>query len=627
MKYALRLCVPRVDSERYIAQMIKACRDAGVDEIMFCEDNVLIAPTSQPLSAHRENAEMLKGAVRAFRDAGFACSFYLKSLIGHVDTSLGMLPYTRFTGLNGTESLSECCLLDTGFRKYAAELMSCYAACGFDAMMLDDDFRSVNHAGGQIGCFCPLHVRETEKLYGKPLTREMLIAAVQNWDSESLRIRECFRRANYRGQKRFAAAVEKAIHRVDTNVRVGLMCSGIEADMFQGRNMRELLETLAGPDHRPYLRPPGGSYSDTQGINLFYGLMTAMKYRAYVGHDASYVSEVDVFYPRNVFAKSAAQLKAQIAMHVAAGYDAVSLNLFDHYGTPPSEGKEYWDVLKKGRAEFERIEAAVKDKVPAGVGFPVKKDYGEKLRSGVYGLFGRTDYDSVMFSLGIPVCAEEGDIIFLNAELMRCYTDGELKALLKKGVILDPWAVEEAEKRGLGEYIGVSVSGSVAEPCYEVLSNRAYHGRYAGDRFPVWQCPRNGKAPLLLKKKEDAEEITALADANLGKISPALTLYHNSLGGWVLCMATAFSRDNWWYKGRVVALPRILRKMKGGELPFHMENAYSVASIYYKGSDEDAVILFNYGQDTQRVTIHQPQEKHMLTIRPLELRVLTLRKA
>ena len=627
MKYALRVCVPREDSQRYIAQMIKECKNAGVDEIMLCEDNILIAPTSQPLSAHREMAELLKGAVRAFREAGFACSFYLKSLIGHVDTSLGMLPYTRFVGMNGTESLSECCLLDAGFRKYAAELMGYYAECGFDAMMLDDDFRSVNHAGGQIGCFCPLHVRETEKLYGKPLTRERLIAAVQNWDSESLRIRECFRRANYRGQKRFAAAVEKAIHRVDADVRVGLMCSGIEADMFQGRNMRELLETFAGPSHKPYLRPPGGAYSDTRGINLFDGLMTAMKYRAYVGQDAAYISEVDVFYPRNVFAKSAAQLKAQIAMHAAAGYGAVSLNLFDHYGTPPSEGKEYWDVLKKGRAEFERIEAAVKGKVPAGVGFPVKKDYGEKLRSGAYGLFGRTDYDSVMFSLGVPVCAEEEDIVFLNGELVHCCRDTELKALLKKGVILDSWAVEEMEKRGFGEYLGVSVAESAEEPCYEVLSNRAYHGRYTGDRFPVWQCPRTGKAPLILKNSGEAEEITTLTDARLRKLSPALTLFHNRLGGWVLCMATAFSRDNWWYKGRAAALPRILRKMMGGELPYMTENAYSVASVYYRGSDEDTVILFNYGQDTQHVTVHLKQEKRKLTIGPLQFRILTLRKA
>ena len=92
-------------------------------------------------------------------------------------------------------------------------------------------------------------------------------------------------------------------------------------------------------------------------------------------------------------------------------------------------------------------------------------------------------------------------------------------------------------------------------------------------------------------------------------------------------MATAFSRDNWWYKGRAAALPRILRKMMGGELPYMTENAYSVASVYYRGSNEDTVILFNYGQDTQHVTVHLKQEKRKLIIGPLQFRILTLRKA
>ena len=300
MKYSLRICIPRAAAWVYTAQAIDACKKTGVDEVMLCEDNVFIAAAPQPLEAHRENAALLKTAADAFRAAGIACCFYLKSLVGHGDYQLPALPYTKFVGLNGEASQTECCLLDEGFRRYGAELLSYYAACGFTSMMVDDDFRSVNHAGGQIGCFCSLHVKQTEALYGKPLTQARLMEAMRSWDEESLRIRACFRRVNYHGQKEFAAAVERAVHAVDENVKIGLMCSGIEADMFQERNMRELLKTFAGKKHRPYLRPPGGAYRETAAVNLFSGFSDGAKYRALIGADADYISEVDVFYPRDI---------------------------------------------------------------------------------------------------------------------------------------------------------------------------------------------------------------------------------------------------------------------------------------------------------------------------------------
>ncbi len=624
MKYSLRVCVPHAGAKAYVSRMIRACRRAGVEEVMLCEDNGFIAPVSQPLEAHRENARLLKEAVAAFRAAGIGCGFYLKALIGHGDYRLPALPYAKFVGLNGEASLSECCLLDEGLRSYAAELMSYYAACGFTSMMLDDDFRSVNHGGGQIGCFCPLHVARTAVLYGKPLTKEALIGAMGGWDGESLLIRACFRKANYEGQRAFAAAIEQAVHRVDGRVRVGLMCSGVEADMFQGRNMRELLETFAGEGRRPYLRPPGGAYGETPGLSLFSGFSDASKYRAYVGDDADYISEVDVFYPRNIFSKSARQLDAQIAMHAAAGYPAVSLNLFDHYGTPPAEGAEYLNVLKRGREKYEAIEEAVRGKTLDGVGFPVRPDYVEKLKSGVFGPFGKNDYDKLLWSLGVPVCHNETRVVFLNGGLVGCYSDAELIALLKNGVILDRYAVMAMAERGLSAYTGVEPAGEIGAPTFEVLTGRAYHGPYAGDRFPVWQCPREGEPPILMKADESAEILTELKDARLRAVAPGLVLYRNALGGRVLSMAADFSRGNWCYKGRVYALPRILRVLYGEELPFFIEGAYSVGTIYYRGESDDTLLLFNYGQDVQRISLWAHGKKEKVTIRPLEFCVRRL---
>ena len=624
MRYALRVCIPRFEAEAYTEKMIRACKNAGVEEAMLCEDNVFIAPVPQPLEAHRENAARLKKAADAFRAAGIECSFYLKALVGHGNYDLPALPYTKFVGLDGKASLSECCLLDEGFRAYGAALMSYYARCGFVSMMLDDAFRSVNHGGGQPGCFCPLHVEKTAALYGGPLMKERLIEAVTGRDAESLRIRACFRQANGEGQRAFAEAVEKAVHTVDPKTRVGLMCSGIEADMFQGRDMRGLLEAFAGPGGVPYLRPPGGAYGETPGVELFSGFAAAAKYREYLGDDADYISEVDVFYPRNVFAKSAAQLDAQIAMHAAAGYRAVSLNLFEHYGTPPDEASEYLQVLMMGRKKYEEIEAAVRGKTLCGVGFPVKKGYVENLPDGRLGLFGQDDSAKLAWSLGVPVCWSETGIVFLTGASVPCYSDAELEELLKKAVILDRYAVQALEARGFADLTGVRVSGRVEVPVYEVLTDRRYHGRYTGDRFPVWQSRAGEEPPPLFAAAKGAEVLTQLRDADLRTVGPALVLYRNPAGGTVLSMASEFSRANWCYKGRVYALPRILEALYGRKLPFYLENNYAVGPIWYRGEDADTLLLFNFGRDVQRITLRLADGSRRLTLKPLEIRIIRL---
>lgn len=625
MKYVLRACLCRNGTEKYVEELIRACKTADIDEVMLCEDNIFISAISQPLSAHREMADIMKGAVKTFKENGIACSFYLKSLIGHFTCNVFSLPYTKFVGLNGEESANECCLLDDGFREYAAELLSYYAECGFTAMMIDDDFRSINHCNGQIGCFCSLHLEKTSALYGEELTRERLISAITSYDQDSLRIKECFRKANFEGQKKFAEAIEKAVHKVDKTISLGLMCSGIEADMFQGRDMRLLLETFAGEGGKPYLRPAGGYYTDTLGDALFMGYFMGLKYKEYVGLDANYISEVDVYSPRNIFTKSAKLLDAQITMHAATGFNSCSLNIFDHFGTSPFESIEYLETLKKNKKKYERIENAVKDKIPYGVSFPVEKEYVEKLSSDSFGVLGGNNYDFTLWGLGIPVCYSKTDVVFLTGELLNCYDDEEVKGFLQKGVILDRTAIKELGKRGFAEDIGVRIEGYIDFPTYEVFSNEKYYGEYVGNKFPVYTANVHADEQVLrLTSEKGATVLTEICDAQLRRISPATILYENKYGGKVLSLAANFNRGNWYYKGRVRALWKIMNEMFGDKLPYRIENTYSVASIYYKGRNNDTLLLYNYGYDDQKVDLYYEKKEKEIFIKGLEFKLIKL---
>ncbi len=626
MRYAVRACILRNRFDGYLEQLIAACKAADIDEIMMCEDNVFISAISQPLEAHREMAELMKKAVETCKAAGLRCTFYLKSLIGHFTCKTYVLPYTKFVGFNGEESVNECCLMDEDFASYAATVMSYYAACGFEKMMLDDDVRSVNHCNGQYGCVCDLHLSATAKEYGKPLTRRQLIDAFSKYDEESLKIKAAHRKVNFAGQLRFVRAIEQAVHAVDPNVQLGQMASGVEADQFQGRDMLLYLQTLAGEKHRPFLRPPGGYYSETLGDALLFGGASGLKYRQLLGDQADYVSEVEVYSPRNIFTKSRKMLDLQMQVHALTGFDYLSLNILDHFGTPPAESTEYLSLLKERKPHYDSLNRQTRDMQNWGIGMPVPENYVASLRSSRFGLQGSNSYAFLLQRLGLPVCYAQTEVNFLTAELLGCYTDGEVTQLLQGGVILDEAGVKAAYERGFGPLIGISAISDVHTACYEQLTDDPMNGSFAGDRYPVYTANIHANESCYnLKPVPGARVLTELADEKLKPFGAGTVYYENRLGGKVLCLGTVFTGNNWLHKCRRHQLHSVVKAMFGTALPFDVADAISVAPIWYRGKTEDVLALYNFSIDDQEFHLELQGEIKKTFVPDMSIQTMTIK--
>ncbi len=625
MRYAVRACILRNHFDSYLDQLITACKEADIDEVMMCEDNIFISAISQPLEAHREMADILKVAVARCNEAGLRCTFYLKSLIGHFTSKTYILPYTKFYGLGGEESVNECCLLDEGFARYAGELLSYYAECGFEKIMLDDDVRSVNHCNGQYGCVCDLHLEATQKEYGKPLTREALMQAFSQFDTESLAIKEAHRKANFAGQLRFVEAIEKAVHKVDPRVQLGQMISGVEADQFQGRDVLQYLKTLAGEGHRPFLRPPGGFYSETLGDALLWGGASGLKYRELLGDNADYVSEVEVYSPRNIFTKTRTMLDLQMQVHALTGFDYLSLNIIDHFGTPPAESREYLSLLKERKPYYEYLNRLTAGKKNWGIGMPVPPHYVSSLRSNRFGLQGINSYPFLLQKLGLPVCYGRTEVNFLSGELLNCYDDDTLTELLKGGVILDEEAVKGAVSRGFGHLIGVEQVSDVKTACYEQLTDDPMNGSYAYDRYPVYTANVHANETCYdLKPVKNARVLTALCDAKLEIFGAGTVYFENALGGRVLCLGTVFSGNNWLHKCRRHQLHSVVSHMFGSKMPFDVADAVFVAPIWYRGEDRNVLALYNFSIDSQTFSLILNGEASVMTVPPMTIEIMEI---
>lgn len=623
MRYAIRACILKNNFDGYLDQLITACKAYDIDEVMMCEDNIFISAISQPLEAHREMADILKEAVRRCKAAGLRCTFYLKSLIGHFTCKTYVLPYTKFVGMNGEESVNECCLMDEDFARYGAELMSYYAQCGFEAMMLDDDIRSVNHCNGQTGCFCQLHLAATAAEYGKPLTRQQLIDAFSKFDEESMKIKAAHRKVNFAGQLRFVRAIEQAVHKVDPHVQLGQMASGVEADQFQGRDMLLYLQTLAGEGHRPFLRPPGGYYSETLGDALLWGGATGLKYRQLLGDQVDYVSEVEVYSPRNIFTKSRTMLDLQMQIHAMTGFDYLSLNILDHFGTPPAESGEYLSLLKERKAHYDSLNRLTAGKRNWGIGMAVPENYVETLRSKRFGLQGADSYPFLLQKLGVPVCYGRTEVNFLTGERLACYTDEEFTDLLRGGVILDEVAVKSACRRGFGHLIGVDSAAEVTVACYEQLTQDDMNGSYAGDRYPVYTANIHADETCYdLKPVPGARVLTELTDGSLQPFGAGTVYFENRLGGKVLCLGTVFTGNNWLHKCRRHQLHSVVCAMFGQSMPFRVTDAIFVAPIWYRGEQEDVLALYNFSIDEQTFTLALKDKTETVTIPPMTIKTI-----
>ena len=312
-------------------------------------------------------------------------------------------------------------------------------------------------------------------------------------------------------------------------------------------------------------------------------------------------------------------------LHALTGFDYLSLNLLDHFGTPPAESKEYLTQLRERKAYYEELHRLTAHKENWGIGIPLPENYVASLRSNRFGLNGTNPYPMLLQKLGLPVCYRETQVNFLWGELVDCYDDEKIKKLLCGGVILDEEAVKTLCSRGFGPLLGVEFGGCVTTACYEQLTQDPLNGSYAADRYPV--CTANIHASetcYQLKPLAGARALTELVDATLQPFGAGTVYFENKLGGRVLSFGTVFTGNNWLHKCRRHQLHQAVVALFGQELPFDIVDALYVSPVWYRGENTDVLALYNYSIDDQTFRLAINGEQKELTVSNMSIRILTI---
>lgn len=606
MQYGLRTNIHLDTWRTFLPELIRFCHEAHIDEVLLSEESYAIATVVQTEEYFHRIADAYCEIIPLLKAEGLIPSMYIKVSMGHYEGSVeGMPSFSKFVGHDLKASPAAPCGMDPEWQGYITRVCADCARAGFTRIYLDDDFRSDNHYQGRAGCFCDLHVKATSERCGVALTQETLRSHVCGNSEEDMRIRQAWMDVNFENQLQTGRMVEAAVHAVDPNVQLGLMCCSNASSSYQGRDLPKLLQTFAGEGKPMLARPAGGAYSDTLlgGVCSMY-LGTARSLAEIPG-ELFAVSEVDS-YPRTVMSKSVRQTDLHIQLHALAGCEQATLNLFDHFETPFLYCQEYSDMLRDRRALYDQVQTLRKNRQPQGVHFlwnwAISRQIENRTGS-VQGLYPHStiaDPSGVMVRMGVPVAFGEGDINFVDGDVVNCLTDEDITRLLSKPLMLDMFAAIKLCERGFGREIGLENPRRLDVACYECFDVAGFDGGCPGQYVAAYgrNVHDERNQPVLFDAAEHAFAASHFIGCDKVPFAPAVYLYENNRGARVCTFASAIVPDrNWLYKCRAGQVRAIVKWLMKGKETWTVEGGLNVMPVVLAGGEDTVVALLNPSLD------------------------------
>ena len=629
MRYILRQTILESKWERQTEEILTLAKKVPIEEIMFMEQSHQIVMVPYPLEKHRKMAMIYAIMGQRLREAGIDYSVNIATIVGHADAPVSeamVLPFQKFVGEDLRERNAVYCIGDEGWQSYAQEVVKLYAQTHPKRIMIDDDFRSLNHTA-QFGCFCDLHMTSlrNELQLSNDFKADKLVDALLGNTADEIKIKQAWQKVNFDFQLNAASKIEQAIHSIDSTIEIGLMNSGEQTHSLQGRDMSKLLQTFAGEDRKALSRPAGGVYADglhAQIINMHQ--MPALSYHA-AKVDTFWVSEVENW-PHTRYIKSLAITKLQLLMHALFGADALTLNLYDYLATPHALESAWAELLKTSKTQLNDIQELRRGKSLKGVSLPWKDNYASvtKNRSHTFSdLYPRRPLDLLLPQMGIPTQFEISTVNILLGDEVLAYTLDELEVFLSRGLLLDNVAARHLIDLGYQKDLGIRFRERIEGPCVERLSDVHFSEAYHQCDIPTnwFRMNIQGDTIEVMELDASAKAIAYFVDPEDNVISPSIALFENAKGGKIAIMAQTVQELAFLHRGKSIQMQAIFKWMNPGIETFMISERPNIAPFVYEDEKEGLYVLVNTGLDEESIEL--PEQFH--TIEGTDHRKITLK--
>ncbi len=584
--YALRRTLPTWSFKKNLRELEVALPRYGVDEVIIKVDTEEFTHGQPPYGWVKRYQPRLFEIKRAMDRLGIRFSINPWITVGHCDRGRDarkQVPGLRtVVGHDGTVCTCCACPLSPAWRRHVAKIWRLYAQARPHVIWVEDDIRTFNHAPARFGCFCPDHMREFSKRVGQPVTREQLVAAMLKPG-----VPHPWRKVYLDMQAEFmietVSFLSKVVHAVSPETSLGLMSSGPRVHCLEGRRWKEF--GLAMADGQPlYSRPPMGNYNEDSLRGFYYSHDSIKITRSCMPEQTIEQTEVESV-PFTQYSKSATFTFLEMAVSFAYGSHGVTMNLFDHAGTPMEDEPVFGRILAEKKPWLNAL--AERAQVPGtyrGVQLlhHERSSYVKRLpaKAHYWGLM--EDGSEAMQALethGIATTYEDSNVVTATGQTLRAYGDDAIRGMLKQGLLLDATAAGVLVERGFGPDIGIkSADKPVNIDTLGAFSAEEFNYRLFGghDRdYLTLTIPGLGGRPSLsvMKPAPGAKVASWIVDPDARRHHPCMIAFRNRMGGrvvvhgldWASAYGVAFNHT---FRRR--QLQGAVRWLAGGRVPLQV---------------------------------------------------------
>ena len=540
----LRKTLPLWKAEETIEEILDFCRLNRVDEIIWKIDVEEFSHGLPPLEMIREYLPHLNKANKVLGRYGIKSSVNPWVTMCHADRGRNAAFYhpkmRMFVNAKGVSHTSRACPMDEVWQDWLVAAYKLYASTIPEILWLEDDLTNTpKECQGEYvpeyGCFCEVHLAEISRISGKTWNRKSLLEALKR-PGEALPVRKMWFDLHGDTMLRLADKLEPAVHSVSKNTRLGLMCS----HSIDGRWWDEFVRKISG-NLKPVVRPSLSIYQEQRPTVHLFDITDHRKECRCVPEESQICPELEN-HPYTVFAKSARFTRLEFGISQLMGYPGITINIFDHLGTPVKESKRYYQFLKEIKPKLNGIALKAGGKSrEKGVGVIFRKEATDFTHSKK----GQTTMDlqasgcgdvwpRILQGSGIAVkWDEDTDVLCISGQVLRACTNLEIEKILSNGVILDGSAAEVLCQLGFADYIGCRFDGWVnrydlvitAEEFPDGLSGKSGHQKFSSLESPFL----NNIAKFSLSEK--VKVVSWLVNNDRERKSSGMSLFENSLGG------------------------------------------------------------------------------------------------
>jgi len=542
------------------------------------------------------NTEILCEKYKVFKEKldsmNIKSGVLVQASIGHGYPLAEMFPYQQYINTTDGEAMNTVCPYDEDFREHFRHNMEIIASCHPDMIMVDDDLRLMGGRPGK-GCSCPRHLEEMSKAYGKSLSREDVLKAIEGNSPEDKKITEIYIDRQLDALYGAAKAMREGIDRVDPHIPgsfccVGLACEGAE----------KIAKILAGKGNPSLVRINNGNYTPEGARYISKHMYRAASGMAILGGKVDAIlAETDTC-PQNRYSTGAQSLHAHFTGSILEGCNGAKHWITRLHAFEPQSGKAYRKKLGENAGFYEELSKLYPTLKWIGCRVPLseKEDYCLDKPDNFAGPWGW--YSCVLERMGLPMyfSKHDGGAVFMDEDCDRRFTDEEIEKMLSGTMFITSDSAKRLIERGFGKYLGVNVrEWKGKKPSGELINAN-------GNVCPL-QKDTKELVPLNDEVKIDSMVYHSKDKVNLEMLFPGSTVYHNSLGGTAIVFSgiakTAFhftQAFSFLNESRKLQLVELLKE--SGNLPvYYPEDAEVYLKAAYMPDGGIFVAFFNIGFD------------------------------